>query len=264
MRGRLDLWLLPQPQPQGRAAPLARHELDEAERRRADSFRRPADRDLYVAAHVALRRLLGAHLRVPPGQVAFARANCPRCGGPHGRPVLAGLHPATHFSLSHSHGLALIGVAGAPVGVDVQRLPAPAGVELCEPALHPYERAELHARPGEQRAAFFARLWARKEAYLKGVGSGIGPWTSETYLGDGGPGAPRPPGNWSLLDVPCGEGHAAAAAIRGARPSSVAVRRLPDWAAEVGRSSTDDAAPSDDLGPRDDRAILDDEPDGSA
>ncbi|AJE44540.1 4'-phosphopantetheinyl transferase superfamily protein [Streptomyces nodosus] len=226
----LALWLLTPPE-QG---PLAFGELDETERRRANAFRRRGDRALYVAAHIALRRLLGGYLRTPPTELAFARADCPRCGGPHGRPVLAGAGPdAPHFSLSHSRGAVLVGVARAPVGVDVERLPGPERVDVCRSALHPYEQQELAGCRAPDRPAFFARLWARKEACLKGMGVGVGGWTSEVYLGEGGPDAPTRPNGWSVLDVPCGPGHAAAAAIRGPAPRT-AVHRLPPEAVLIG------------------------------
>ncbi|MEU2283774.1 4'-phosphopantetheinyl transferase superfamily protein [Streptomyces sp. NPDC013178] len=230
--GRLDLWQLTPPG----GAPLPLDELDEAERRRADAFRRPADRALYVAAHIALRRLLGARLGTPAKDVAFARADCPRCGGPHGRPVLAGGGPgAPHFSLSHSRGAVLVGVAPAPVGVDVERVPRPERVALCRSALHPGEQEELARRAPPERPAAFARLWARKEAYLKGTGEGVGGWTSDVYLGDGGPGAPPRPDGWSVLDVPCGPGHAAAVAVRGPVLETVVRRLPPEWVLSDGR-----------------------------
>jgi 4'-phosphopantetheinyl transferase len=228
--GDLAVWLLTPPE----EAPLAFDELDAAERRRADAFRLRGDRTLYVAAHIALRRLLGGYLRTPPKELVFARADCPRCGGPHGRPVLTGAGPdAPHFSLSHSRGAVLLGVARAPVGVDVERLPRPERVDVCRSALHPWERRELAALPAPDQQARFARLWARKEAYLKGTGVGVGGWTSEVYLGEGGPGAPPRPDDWSVVDVPCGPGHAAAAAMKGAAPRTV-VRRLPPEAVLVG------------------------------
>ncbi|MFE9840277.1 4'-phosphopantetheinyl transferase family protein [Streptomyces goshikiensis] len=224
---RLGLWLLPAPETAGRHGPLALHELDETERGRADAFRRTADRERYVAAHIALRRLLAAYLRTAPQDIAFARAECPRCGAPHGRPVVAGA--GAHFSLSHTRGAVLIGVAGSPVGVDVERIPRPDRVEACAPALHPGERRELAAHARVERPAAFARLWARKEAYLKGTGVGVGGWMSRLYLGDEAPHAPARPAGWTVVDVPCGPDHAAAFAIRGRAPR-YDVRRLPPQA----------------------------------
>lgn len=219
-----DLWLLAEPETAALGGPLAVHELDDAERARATAFRRPADRDRYLVAHIALRRLLAAYVAERPRDIAFARASCPRCGAGHGRPELAGSD--VHFSLSHSRGAVLIGVAGAPVGVDVEPVPRPHRVGACLPTLHPEERRELRRHPVADRPALFARLWARKEAYLKGTGIGVGGWTTRVYLGDGGPGAPPRPAGWSVVDVPWGSGHAAAAAIAVAAPRP-AVRRLP-------------------------------------
>ncbi|MCP3821483.1 4'-phosphopantetheinyl transferase superfamily protein [Streptomyces sp. A3M-1-3] len=230
-QGRLDLWLLPQPETAALHGPLALDELDEAERGRADAFRRPADRQRYVVAHIALRRLLAAYSRTAPQDIVFSRAACPRCGAPHGRPVL--VDSGVHFSLSHSPGAALIGVALSPVGVDVEPLPRPERVEVCTPALHPSERRELEEHAPGDRPALFARLWARKEAYLKGTGVGVGGWMSDVYLGDEGAHTPSRPAGWTVVDVPCGRDHAAAAAIRGHAPRQV-VRRLPPRAVLVG------------------------------
>ncbi|MCT9011173.1 4'-phosphopantetheinyl transferase family protein [Streptomyces rhizosphaerihabitans] len=233
--GDLAVWLLTPPA----EAPLALDELDATERRRADAFRRRGDRTLYVAAHIALRRLLAGYLRTSAKELAFARADCPRCGGPHGRPVLSGAGPdAPHFSLSHSRGAVLVGVARAPVGVDVERLPRPERVDVCRSALHPWEQRELAALRAPDQPARFARLWARKEAYLKGTGVGVGGWTSEVYLGEGGPGAPPRPDDWSVVDVPSGPGHAAAVAMKGAA-SRTTVYRLPPEAVLVGGRAPD-------------------------
>ncbi|MGW0499684.1 4'-phosphopantetheinyl transferase family protein [Streptomyces sp. NPDC003007] len=230
-QGGLDLWLLPRPETAALHGPLALDELGEAERARADAFRRPVDRQRYVVAHIALRRLLAAYAGRAPRDLAFSRAPCPRCGAPHGRPVLDGSD--VHFSLSHSRGAALIGVALAPVGVDVEPLPRPERVEVCLPALHPDERRELEEHAPRDRPALFARVWARKEAYLKGTGVGVGGWMSDVYLGDEEAHTPARPASWTVVDVPCGGGHAAAAAIRGPAPRQT-VRRLPPRAVLVG------------------------------
>ncbi|PIB12249.1 MULTISPECIES: 4'-phosphopantetheinyl transferase family protein [Streptomyces] len=222
----MELWLIsPGSAPDSRA--FALDELDEHERRRARTFRRPADRTLYVAAHIALRRVLAPYVGAPARELVFGRADCPRCGGPHGRPVVEARGPVPHFSLSHSHGRALIAVSARPVGADVERVPGPERVDVCLPSLHPYEQAQLTRLQGPERQAGFARIWARKEAYLKGTGAGIGRWMSEVYVGDGAQGAPRGPDGWTVRDVPCPAGHAAAVAVRGAPPTHIVVRELP-------------------------------------
>jgi 4'-phosphopantetheinyl transferase len=185
--------------------------LDDAERDRRAAFRRSADRDMYAAAHIALRRLLGAYLGQDPGAVVLGREDCPVCGGPHGRPAVAG-GGGPHFSLSHSAGLALLAFAGTPVGVDVERIPAPEIVgELREAILHPGERAELDALPPDGRAAAFGRCWARKEAYLKGTGAGLADNPNRARVGAGP--VPYPLPGWTVSDLTVPAGHAAALAV---------------------------------------------------
>ncbi len=210
--GSLDLWLLHVPDSGLRSVLLDRSALDAAERARVAAFVYPLHRARYVAAHLALRRVLCAYEGVSPAELRFVRRSCPCCGGPHGRPALAG-SGAPHFSLSHTGGLVLIGVAGRPVGVDVEALPDPDRATTVGEALHPAERRAVHAAQPALRPAVFARLWARKEAYLKGIGTGVGRSPDLDYLGDPAPGAPARPPGWTVRDIPVGPEHAAAVAL---------------------------------------------------
>ncbi|GHG49642.1 4'-phosphopantetheinyl transferase family protein [Streptomyces griseocarneus] len=222
--GALDLWLLHAPDPWLNSAALDLSPLNAEERRRADAFVHALDRAKYATAHLMLRRLLGAYLDVPAGDVEFTREACPGCGEPHGRPAVAA-PGAPHFSLSHGGNLVLVGIAAAPVGVDTEQVPAAHTVTEVSTALHPAERREIMAAPAVRRPAVFTRLWVRKEAYLKGLGTGLGRSPDLDYLGNGGPGTPAWPAGWTIVDVPVGAGHAAAA-VRGELHSRYDVRRL--------------------------------------
>ncbi|MEU2236532.1 4'-phosphopantetheinyl transferase family protein [Streptomyces vietnamensis] len=181
-------------------------ELDEAEADRAGSFVQPLDRQRYVAAHLALRRLLARYTGIPPGRIRLGRS-----GGPRGKPLLLDAPVPLHFSLSHSHGLIAIAVAGRPVGVDVQALPSPERVEACLPALHPAEREELAGLPTAERLVEFGRLWTRKEAFLKGLGTGLARPPAADYLGRRA--TPEGPEGWIVRDLPTHPGYAAATAL---------------------------------------------------
>ncbi|WP_225849652.1 4'-phosphopantetheinyl transferase superfamily protein [Streptomyces sp. HPF1205] len=227
--GELHVWLLPRAWTHTDPAPLPVGELDEDERGRAAGLLRTGDRVRYLSAHVALRRLLSAYTGVPPGSLRLGRDRCPCCGGPHGRPVLldASRQPVPglpQFSLSHSHQVAVVAVARAAVGVDVRRVPSARTVRLCLPDLHPAERSELAAVPGRHRPVAFTRLWTRKEAYLKGLGTGLRRDPAADYLGARG--EARPPG-WSVADVPGPAGHLAAAAVRDREHRGTLVRTVP-------------------------------------
>jgi 4'-phosphopantetheinyl transferase len=183
--------------------------LDKEELRRLGAFLRPADRDAFAVAHVALRRFLGRRLGLAPHAVELGRDPCSHCGGPHGRPVVP--CGSVHFSLSHTSrtggGMVLIALAPVPVGADIEAVPATATVGEVAGQLHPRERRELDALPGSERPLAFARCWTRKEALLKGTGAGLGDGLTEIYTGTG-PLPARP------VMAPVDGG----AAARGARP----------------------------------------------
>ncbi|MFF8266665.1 4'-phosphopantetheinyl transferase family protein [Streptomyces sp. NPDC016562] len=188
--------------------------LDADERERAARLLRPGVRQRYLASHVGLRVLLGGYLGMPAREVRLVREDCPCCGGPHGRPAVAG--GAVHFSLSHSGDMAYFAFAGVPVGVDVEETPSAEAVVDVLPTLHPAESAELTAlEPGERRAAL-ARGWSRKEACLKAIGRGLALGLVEPYVGCGP--TPATVADWTLADLPAPAGYTAALAV--AAPSS--------------------------------------------
>ncbi|WP_411105573.1 4'-phosphopantetheinyl transferase family protein [Streptomyces sp. cmx-4-9] len=195
----------------GHALDGALQMLDAAERDRAGRLLREADRRRYLASHVGLRVLLGGYLGLAPEKVGLVREDCPCCGGPHGRPAVAG--GALHFSLSHSEDLAYFAFAGVPVGVDVEGLPGAAAVADILTTLHPAETAELTVLAEPDRRAALARVWSRKEACLKATGTGLALGVAEPYVGSAAAPA-RVPG-WLLSDLPAPDGYAAALAVRG-------------------------------------------------
>jgi 4'-phosphopantetheinyl transferase len=155
--------------------------LDSAERERAASFRLPSRRRQFLICRLAVRTLLGDAMGVEPHHI-------PLRNGPHGKPEVALANNAGwHFNISHSGDLGLIALrVGAPVGVDIQRLPHEfpwrrlmpricSGTEL-EEVLR--EAATL----GDQA---FAQRWAAREALLKAWG-GVSPERAELHRDRGG------------------------------------------------------------------------------
>jgi 4'-phosphopantetheinyl transferase len=150
--------------------------LDATEAARAAAFVFPADRHRYQVAHVMLRRVLARRLGTEPGRLTFGRQPCPACGGPSGRPALAGPRaegePGLSFSLAHSGEAVAIAVAGIPVGIDVERQPAGCVCSLT-PAMHADDAARVATLPEPDRHLAVMRWWVRAEALLKCAGTGI-------------------------------------------------------------------------------------------
>lgn len=222
------LWTIDVEAESGAAWELAPDTLDAREWRRA---RRPGPRTgraAYVCAHVGLRLLLGRHLGVPPVQPVLDHAPCPLCGGPHGRPVLAGGGPS--FSLAYRPGLVLIGLATTTLGVDVEEIPGDLAAADVLTLLHPQERRAIRAAPSQERPLLVARTWTRKEALLKALGTGLGRGPDLDHVG--ALDAPARVPGFVLHDVDlgaagaAGAGHAAALAVPEPLPAHRWPRRL--------------------------------------
>ena len=137
------------------------------ERGRAGRFQFEEDRRRFLAAHHALRHVLGLALDREPGALVFETAA-------HGKPRLRDAR-GLEFNLSHSEHECLIGISGGrPIGVDV---------EVVQPVLDADALAKRHFTPSEiehwdrvpaaGRARVFLQGWTRKEACLKALGVGL-------------------------------------------------------------------------------------------
>ena len=199
-----------------RHAPL----LDDDERNRATRLAHPEARARFQASHTALRLVLGAAVGAPPGDLRFGRRACPLCGEAHGRPYLRD-HPGTEFSLSSTPGLAAVAIGPMVVGVDVESELRPVTLDDLHVALHPRERAALDRLPAPAQRPAALQVWVRKEAYLKGLGVGLGVDPAGVDVGLGSPpttGPPTPragPDAWALVDLCAGRGLHGALAHRG-------------------------------------------------
>jgi 4'-phosphopantetheinyl transferase len=189
----------------------ARAWLDDAERTQAASYVRAELRRPYEIAHAAARRIVGAATGVAPQAVRWGRHPCPRCGEPHGRPRIEGAD--LEYSLTHTPGLVLVALADAPVGIDAEQCPEPGGLAGLLGVLHPDEAAEVAAAETPAEAAQrFTRAWTRTEAYLKGLGVGLGRDPQVDYLGSGDE-PERVIDGWHVQDVTVLDGYAAAVAL---------------------------------------------------
>ena len=150
----------------GRLGALVRA-LDQGERARADGFRVERDRCRFVAGRGVLREILGRYADAAPSSLRFAYSGT-------GKPCLLPQSPV-QFNVSHSGERLVVAIArGRRLGVDVERHPSLATVDRVSHRV--FSEAELKAIRSVDRSrqpAEFARLWARKEAYLKADGRGV-------------------------------------------------------------------------------------------
>jgi 4'-phosphopantetheinyl transferase len=163
-----------------------------AEAERAGRLASAELRQRYLRSHSALRAILRRYTEAP---LDFALAE-------HGKPYLPAV-PELRFNLSHSHEMALVGVAReVDVGVDVEWLrPLQECLAIAERFFPPGDAAALAEVPPEGREVEFFRRWTRIEAVLKARGIGLYGAGSE------------PDGNWTVLPVDAGPAYTAAVAV---------------------------------------------------
>lgn len=167
--GELHVWFVDL-NPLALAPGVGEDALSPDERARAEKFVHLRDRRRFVAAHLALRELLGCYLGRPGRELAFAI-------GPRGKPSLAGPADAwLRFNLSHSQDGALIACArGCEVGVDLEWMRESVDADLIVAStFSPDEQTEWAALPKKARNEAFFAGWVRKEAYVKALGEGLG------------------------------------------------------------------------------------------
>ena len=159
-------------------------------------MRRPLSRDRWVASRWALRGVLARYLDEDPAAIELRL-------GERGKPALADLSATLRFNLSHSGTLALVAVTEQrEVGVDVEEIdPERNVVSLAERALDPVTAAAIRTAPPEAQVIAFHEAWARREAIVKCLGSGLG--------------APLPPESVAASALDAGPGYAAALAVAG-------------------------------------------------
>jgi 4'-phosphopantetheinyl transferase len=126
----------------------------------------------------------------------------------HHKPRLSSFNPRdVRFNLAHRDGRALIAIArGFEVGVDLEaarRLEESAAVAAT--VLSPTELTAMETLPAPERHAAILRLWVRREALLKGTGTGLRVPPAHIDVGPPDPAVRRPVAvagaSWTLWDL---------------------------------------------------------------
>lgn len=171
--------------------------LSDEDRRRAQAFRFERDRRRHLHRSVLLRAVLARELGREPWTLRFGE-------GAHRKPRLdAAQAGELRFNLSHTQNMVVLALArGREVGVDVEAVDRRAEVErLARRVFSEREQAWLGGAPPSERRAVFFRGWTRKEAALKGLGTGFLREPTGLHVGL----EPRPPAEpWTPDDAELG------------------------------------------------------------
>ncbi len=206
--------------------------LDSDERTRKARFRSALLKNRFVAAHGALREIVGCYLGMDPATVMFQRTT-------RGKPHVTGAPLA--FNLAHSAGLAVCAIAAEGcIGVDVEAVRPVHDSDALVCRYFAADEAEAYVRvPASRRERAFLDLWTRKEAIVKAIGEGLG-WPLDSFsvcIESDRVAVPAPEGGvaafWSIQSLKLRSGYVGALAYDRAISSIVPL----SWPASRGLSA---------------------------
>jgi 4'-phosphopantetheinyl transferase len=144
--------------------------LDLEEQNRFASLRRPSAKRQYLLAHVLLRVLASRRLGVHARDIVFERekGRKPKIVWPDDTVI--------DFSISHTEGMVACALMfNGKIGIDVEyRAGTIDTAQIARACLTEDEQEHLASLEHEDRRDVFFDLWTIKEAYLKGMGTGLG------------------------------------------------------------------------------------------
>ncbi|MBI4528175.1 MAG: 4'-phosphopantetheinyl transferase superfamily protein [Deltaproteobacteria bacterium] len=144
--------------------------LSPDEKERARRYKFETDRNRFICCRGILRAIVSRYLDVEPVQIEFEY-------GTYGKPgvKMSAAEKVLNFNLSHSHGLALYGVAwNREIGIDLEYVrPVMDADGVVGRYFSTEERAFYQSVSPEKKREEFFNLWTVKEACLKAVGLGL-------------------------------------------------------------------------------------------
>lgn len=114
---------------------------------------------VYVSVEEAIAELQGRN----PVEIVKA---------PGGKPSLSDSR-GLFFNLSHSGAYAACAISDKEVGLDIQQCGKAVSPAVLNRVLHETEKNSCAGLSEEEKAAFFFKIWAAKEAYVKCTGEGL-------------------------------------------------------------------------------------------
>ena len=138
--------------------------LTQEEKQHAARFRQERDANLYTVTRAHLKLLLADMYCMPPEKMIIV-------AGINGKPHIKD-YDDIHFNVSHTHERAVIALSKHQIGIDLEYMnPAFDFASVAEFACSAPELKLL--RETESPRTEFFKLWTRKEAFLKGLGTGL-------------------------------------------------------------------------------------------
>lgn len=146
------------------------HLLSDDERKKIEQYKFPNDRKRAGETFLYRRLIISNYINTNPRMIAFNKTS-------FGKPILIEANNSgVQFNYSHTEGKFLFALSNnSEIGVDIEFIKALIDIDsLAEKYFSNDELSFYKALSTyELKLIFFYRIWTRKEALLKGIGTGI-------------------------------------------------------------------------------------------
>lgn len=136
--------------------------ITEQRRKKVMSYKFRKDQILCLESYLLLKESLENNYGIDGNQL-WEFGSC-------GKPRLSN-YPEIHFNLSHCDSGIACAVSNKPIGIDIESIPLEIDDELCRFCFSEEEYRKIIQSSNPCLA--FAKLWTRKESFLKLLGTGI-------------------------------------------------------------------------------------------
>jgi len=169
-----------------------KQEISEDEKKEAFKYYFHKDTNSFLNRRINLRKILSFYLNCKPGEVKLITNQ-------YGKPLLAGVEDSLHFSTSNSENLTLFAVSKARrIGIDVEKIRNIQGLnKIAQRYFSKDEIKQINSVQENRKTETFYRLWTKKEAKLKALGTG---WTYSDEVSDR---LNTPDNNFLFTFTPC-------------------------------------------------------------
>ncbi len=195
--------------------------LSNEEHQRAERYLFARHRASFIASRAQTRMILARYTGLQPEQIQLRYND-------YGKPLLGfpSIPENLHFNVSHSHDLGLVAVSyGREVGVDIEKVrPDIDYTHISRQFFSPGEIDRLLNLPLEEQVEAFYNIWTRKEAFIKGRGTGLSTPLDQFEVSLAGDAPTRllqaskeieGACEWTLCELKPGTGYVANLAVRG-------------------------------------------------
>jgi 4'-phosphopantetheinyl transferase len=139
--------------------------LNSVEKEKASKFKQYVHKKYYILSHAILRLLLSKYINVAPELISIHEDE-------YGKPFLKSYN--IHFNISHSNTKLAIAIAKFDIGIDIEYINPNFDIhQISDIALSENEKLNINRLKGDFQKELFYSYWTKKEALLKGVGTGI-------------------------------------------------------------------------------------------